>query len=67
MDTRGLTWRKSTRSSGGGNGDCVEVAQAADLIAVRDSKRPDDAILAFSPATWRSFIGASKTGAFDRS
>ncbi|SDY23706.1 protein of unknown function [Micromonospora pattaloongensis] len=64
MDLRGVTWRKSTRSSGGGNGDCVEVAAVHDVIAVRDSKQPDGAVLMFDPAGWRTFIDGAKQGAF---
>ncbi|MDG4790741.1 DUF397 domain-containing protein [Micromonospora sp. WMMD1102] len=66
MDVRTLTWRKSSRSSGGGNNDCVEVAAATGLVAVRDSKRPEAAVLCFSPGTWRAFVAASKSGTFDR-
>ncbi|MBM0238778.1 DUF397 domain-containing protein, partial [Micromonospora sp. ATA32] len=33
MELRGVTWRKSTRSSGGGSGDCVEVAIDGSMVA----------------------------------
>lgn len=60
-------WRKSRRSNGAGN--CVEVADRAGAagraIAVRDSKNPDQAPLAFDPAGWRSFARGLKTGVFD--
>lgn len=47
-------WRKSSYS-GGGNGDCVEVAFVAEKVAVRDSKNVSGPALAFPAATWRSF------------
>ncbi|GAA0908565.1 DUF397 domain-containing protein [Virgisporangium aurantiacum] len=50
-------WRKSSRSSGGGN--CVEVATASDgTIGVRDSKNPEGGVLAFHPIVWSAFTGA---------
>lgn len=68
-------WRKSSYSSNGGN--CVEVAarhtgsyakacaEAARVIAVRDSKDPDGPQLGFSPSMWRDFTGRAREGAFD--
>jgi hypothetical protein len=49
-------WRTSTRSSTNG-GDCVEVADnLPGLVAVRDSKDRDGAVLTFGPAAWRAFL-----------
>ncbi|HEY1919770.1 MAG TPA: DUF397 domain-containing protein [Streptosporangiaceae bacterium] len=48
-------WRKSTYS--GTQGNCVEVAtNLPGIVAVRDSKGPDRAVLTFEPATWRAFL-----------
>jgi hypothetical protein len=58
VDLNGAVWRKSSRSSGGGNGDCVEVANLADTVAVRDSKHPDGPVLTFTLAGWQAFIEA---------
>jgi hypothetical protein len=52
-------WRKSSYSGNGG-GDCVEVAGAASVIMVRDTKRRDSGALAFTPETWRVFTNALK-------
>jgi Domain of unknown function (DUF397) len=57
-------WYKSSRSGGNG-GNCVEVAQLRDVVAVRDSKNPDDGVLVFRPADWTTFIEAAKRGEFD--
>jgi hypothetical protein len=50
------TWRKSSRSSGGGNGDCVEVAISSETVVVRDSKQPDGPVLMFALAQWQAFV-----------
>ncbi|WP_018218557.1 MULTISPECIES: DUF397 domain-containing protein [Salinispora] len=57
MNLDGATWRKSTRSSGGGNGDCVEVADnLPGVVGVRDSKDPTGPALVFGPEAWQAFV-----------
>ncbi|NES13364.1 MULTISPECIES: DUF397 domain-containing protein [Micromonospora] len=56
MELTGARWRTSTRSSTNG-GNCVEVADnLPGVVAVRDSKDRDGAVLTFSPAAWRAFV-----------
>jgi hypothetical protein len=50
-------WRKSNYSNGT-NGDCVEVAFAAE-VAVRDSKDPAGGLLTVSPSAWEHFLTAT--------
>ncbi len=53
-------WRKSTYSSNGG-ASCIEVGQAARLIAVRDTKQNGTGpVLRFTPAAWRRFADQVK-------
>jgi hypothetical protein len=48
-------WRKSSYSSQDGN--CVEVARSLPgLVAIRDSKEPDEARLVVSREAWQAFI-----------
>ncbi|HEV2781483.1 MAG TPA: DUF397 domain-containing protein [Actinophytocola sp.] len=59
VDLQGLTWRKSSRSGGTGTNDnCVEIALAGPVIAVRDSKNPFAGALTF-PATALTELRAS--------
>jgi Domain of unknown function (DUF397) len=60
-----LTWRKSSRSGGSG-GQCVEVAGLSQVIAVRDSKDPDRAVLAFGRSAFRALAREIRTGRYDR-
>jgi hypothetical protein len=62
-DSSRATWRKSSYS--GGNGDCVEVAECGDGVAVRDSKDPAGPALAFAPSDWVAFVQGAKNGDFD--
>ncbi|MGW6744052.1 DUF397 domain-containing protein [Streptomyces sp. NPDC055025] len=54
-----VRWRKSSYS-GGGNGDCLEVADGYASVPVRDSKKPTGPTLLFQPADWTSFIESLK-------
>ncbi len=65
MNPPGITWRKSTYSSGSSN-NCVEVALAApDVLAIRDSKNPDGPNLTIFVREWHEFIDRVKSGEFD--
>lgn len=59
-------WRKSSRSgTHGGDENCVEVAGLPGLVAVRDSKNPDDGLLVVESAAWRRTVTAVKSGRYD--
>jgi len=51
------SWRTSSYTGNGG-GNCVEVANAANAILVRDTKDRDGGTLAFSAPAWQAFITA---------
>ncbi|MGW0586860.1 DUF397 domain-containing protein [Streptosporangium sp. NPDC002607] len=61
VDLTKAVWRKSSLS--GGNGDCVEVANLDDAVAVRDSKNPEGPRLVFARNTWAAFVADLKNGA----
>nr|WP_229905153.1 DUF397 domain-containing protein [Lentzea cavernae] len=56
VDFFGAVWRKSSRSGGGNNGSCVEVAFSGQAVGVRDSKSPDSGTLVFSSVQWAFFL-----------
>jgi hypothetical protein len=64
-DLSAVTWRKASFSNTQG-GNCVEVADLPDGMAVRDSKDPEGPILLFTLAEWRAFLEGAKHGEFER-
>lgn len=58
MSTDGLTWFKSSYSGGGG-GNCVEVAVRPEAVLVRDSKDTRRTPLAVSAAAWAAFTATA--------
>jgi hypothetical protein len=71
MDLTGANWRQASYSGNGGN-SCVEVAvvpgskEGSDhVIAMRDSKHPDEPALIFTPAEWEAFTAGVRDGEFD--
>lgn len=65
MNTR--NWRKSSHSSGGTSGECVEVAHlAVDCTGVRDSMDPEGGILRLPGRQFTELIMRIKHGCFDR-
>jgi hypothetical protein len=59
MDLTGAIWRKSSRSTNNG-GNCVELARAGRVVAVRDSKNPQAPALLFGAGAMRIFLDAIK-------
>jgi Domain of unknown function (DUF397) len=55
-----LSWRKASSSTA--DGECVEVARAQDVIAIRDSKNPDGPMLCFAMDQWKKFLAVAKDG-----
>lgn len=56
-------WRKSSYSGAGS--DCVELAETAEGIAVRNSNHPDAGTVTFTPAEMDAFVQGVKAGEFD--
>jgi hypothetical protein len=62
LDVSGARWRKSSYSSDMPN--CVEVAVADPLVALRDSKNPTGSVLTLPPPAWRVFTTAVRNHEF---
>ncbi|NGO77817.1 DUF397 domain-containing protein [Streptomyces sp. YC504] len=61
QDLTSAQWRKSSYSGDTG-GECVEVADLAPHIAIRDSKAPDGPVLTLPADSFARFVGAAVRG-----
>ena len=59
VDLSRARWRKSSFSGGGGS-NCVELTDAGQAIAVRDSKQAPGPVLVFDQHAWRQFAAKVK-------
>ncbi|MFJ9380227.1 DUF397 domain-containing protein [Streptomyces sp. NPDC101455] len=57
-------WFKSSYSSGS-EGNCVEAADIAPQVAVRDSKGKHGPALVFPRSSWAAFVAGAASGVFD--
>jgi hypothetical protein len=56
-----ISWRKSSRCA---SGACVEVADAVNLVLMRDSKSPTGGSLEIPKGVWTNFMVDIKEGRF---
>ncbi|MGI5167905.1 DUF397 domain-containing protein [Spirillospora sp. CA-253888] len=59
MDLSAAAWRKASRSSDAGD-NCVELAGATEVVALRDSKAADAGVIQVSREDFRRFVRAVK-------
>ncbi len=55
-------WVKSSFSN---RYNCVEFRRVEGGVEVRNSKRPDEAVVSYTDSEWRAFIQGAKAGEFD--
>jgi hypothetical protein len=53
-------WRKSSRSTQGTSGQCVEVSKLGGMIAIRDSKKPSKGHIGLHAAEFAALIQCIK-------
>jgi hypothetical protein len=64
IDLSRASWRKAMSSTT--NGGCVEIAaNLPGVIAVRDSKRPEDGAHVVATAAFATFLADARTGRYD--
>jgi hypothetical protein len=64
IDLSRAAWRKA--SSSANNGGCVEIAaNLPEIIAVRDSKRPDCGAHVVGKTAFAAFLADARAGRFD--
>ncbi|MER5767824.1 DUF397 domain-containing protein [Streptomyces sp. NPDC001985] len=60
LDLSNADWQSGSRGAGD-----VQIAFVEGFIAMRNSGRPENPSLIFSPAEWRAFVRNAREGEFD--
>lgn len=60
MDLNKAVWRKASRSTAEGD-NCIEVAMASQMVALRDSKDPNGPMLIIGHTEFRQFTSVLKS------
>jgi Domain of unknown function (DUF397) len=64
IDLSRAAWRKASRSST--NGGCVEIAaNFPEVVAIRDSKRPEGGAHVVSRTAFAAFLADARAGRYD--
>jgi hypothetical protein len=64
IDLSGAVWQKASLSTSG-NGGCVEIAfNLSGLVAIRDSRRPEDGAHVVDPDAFAAFLADVKAGRY---
>jgi hypothetical protein len=63
MNADPMKWRRSSRC---GSNACVEVAEVAGGIAMRDSKDENSPVLVFTEESWNAFVAGVMDGEFEQ-
>lgn len=63
LDTNFVEWRKSPFSNPPDN-QCVEVSITSNAVGLRDSTKPDGAVLVFTHGEWEAFLRGAASGSF---
>ncbi|MYY11134.1 DUF397 domain-containing protein [Streptomyces sp. SID4919] len=59
-----IQWQKSSHSSGGDGGQCIEIATEGDTVLLRESDTPGT-VVTTTPEKLRAFLLGIKAGEFD--
>ncbi|MEU8800792.1 DUF397 domain-containing protein [Spirillospora sp. NPDC048819] len=63
-DPSSVVWRKASKSTATGN-ECVELVAMADVIAVRDSKRPAGRDVTMTRSAFTLLVDEIRRGDYD--
>lgn len=58
-------WQKSSFSGDNAGGNCVQIQMVDGMVALGDSKNPNEGAFEYTHDEWTAFIKGAKDGQFD--